>query len=137
MRINEEYLRRNHLHAISVGLQAGITSLIEHLTSLKSTPKWILCQLKDLVERADKVKKELVTHRAEVPQMLEKDININLSESQAMNLFTWRKTHKCKTKETAAGGMLTYKITPTGIGDIIEVSCVCGSKINLTEEGNW
>jgi hypothetical protein len=34
-------------------------------------------------------------------------------------------------------GCLTYKFTPTGIGDVIEVSCPCGETVDLTDYASW
>lgn len=50
-------------------------------------------------------------------------------------LQEWYITHndgKCaRTEHGAIGGEITFHITPTSIGSVIEVSCTCGSKTCL------
>lgn len=49
----------------------------------------------------------------------------------------WYKTHnegKCaNAHHGAAGGGVTFEITPTGIGDFLTVRCSCGSKLRYEE----
>ena len=60
------------------------------------------------------------------------------SDSQEPKLNKFLK-HKCKYKNqpTAIGGRISYKFTPTGLGCIIVVSCVCGKEVNLSDYENW
>jgi len=37
----------------------------------------------------------------------------------------------------AIGGRLTYCFTPTGLGLITEVKCMCGDTVNTTEVEDW
>ena len=37
----------------------------------------------------------------------------------------------------AIGGRLTYDFTPTGLGSIIHVTCMCTEALDLTEYTNW
>jgi len=38
---------------------------------------------------------------------------------------------------TTLGGAYTFCFTPTGLGDIVEVRCVDGTKIDLTDYDNF
>lgn len=53
----------------------------------------------------------------------------------------WADTHECPYRTNggyrnvgAIGGADTFCFTPTGIGDIVHVKCVCGAEIDLTDE---
>ncbi len=35
------------------------------------------------------------------------------------------------------GGALTYSFTPTSLGVIVKLNCVCGDKIDVTEYERW
>jgi len=37
----------------------------------------------------------------------------------------------------AIGGQFTYSFTPTGLGRIIVIECLCGAKENVTDFENW
>ena len=37
----------------------------------------------------------------------------------------------------AIGGRWTYKLTPTGLGTIIVVQCICGEEENVTDFNSW
>jgi len=37
----------------------------------------------------------------------------------------------------AIGGRLTYRFTPTGLGHIIVVKCLCGGEVNVTDFNSW
>ena len=65
-----------------------------------------------------------------------------LDEGQAERYNAWNIEHKKVCKYTnngsgAIGGRLTFSFTPTGLGDVVEVSCACGEKINLTNYDDW
>jgi len=62
----EEYLRRNLLHASSVGATAGANSAIERLKKMKRPPKWLLAALDGISRRASDVAHEMATHRDEL-----------------------------------------------------------------------
>lgn len=66
---------------------------------------------------------------------------LNLSKSQKEKYEDWAKNHTCKYRTAhgfrymgAAGGADTFHITGTGLGEIIEVECTCGAKLDLTED---
>lgn len=48
----------------------------------------------------------------------------------------WRKIHKCQfinpNSVCAIGGRLTFSFTPTSLGCISKVKCVCGEEIDTT-----
>lgn len=52
----------------------------------------------------------------------------------------WYKQHKkeCPVEDVGAiGGRYTFTFTPTGLGDIVKVTCVCGEELNLTDWESW
>jgi hypothetical protein len=55
-----------------------------------------------------------------------------LSEKQ-MNKFKEWKKDKGQIYAGTVGGAYTICFTPTGIGDFVEVKCVDGTKLDLTE----
>ena len=57
-----------------------------------------------------------------------------LTDEQEAKFESWRLSKKNKLKSTAIGGTYTFCFTPTGIGPIIEVECVDGTKLDLTED---
>ena len=66
---------------------------------------------------------------------------LNLSEAQEEAYKTWAKTHTCPCRDkdgnryvSAFGGADTFHLTNTSIGWIVEAYCVCGAKIDLTED---
>lgn len=61
-----EYLRRNILHASSVGVQANIGVAIDRLVFQKHPPKWLLKLLDKAHNQAYDVSKEMAKHRDEV-----------------------------------------------------------------------
>ena len=63
-----------------------------------------------------------------------------LSEEDIEKWKTWNTEHKkvCKSLYAGAiGGRLTYCFTPTGLGTIIEVKCLCGETLDLTDVDAW
>lgn len=67
----------------------------------------------------------------------------DLNDDQVHNFNVWLLEHdkKCKYAHSencgAIGGRLTYKFTPTSLGIITTVDCVCGDKCELTDFDNW
>ena len=64
---HEEYLRRNLIHAKSVGAQAGVRVAIERLSARKDAPKWLLEQLRGVAERLEPVPHEIAEWRNSAP----------------------------------------------------------------------
>ncbi len=71
----------------------------------------------------------------------------SLDDDQAEKVQEWKQEHECSLRTDehgvrgeryvgAIGGATTYSFTPTGIGTIVEVTCACGSKIDVTDN-NW
>jgi hypothetical protein len=65
-----------------------------------------------------------------------------LDEKQVAKLQKWLKSHDrtCefkKEKGSTIGGRLTYRFTPTGLGVISAVHCLCGKRVDLTDSENW
>lgn len=72
-------------------------------------------------------------------------INFILNEQECKECKQFYKEHKncCKNilgKDvfSTTGGELSFIITPTGLGNIIEVKCnSCGKTENITDVTNW
>jgi hypothetical protein len=65
--MHEEYLRRNLVHAGSVGVRAGISNALDRLEATKRPPKWLVAQLAGLLGRAEKSSAELAKWRNSAP----------------------------------------------------------------------
>lgn len=58
--------------------------------------------------------------------------------TQARRITEWQEEHECSvTNEGAIGGQYTYMFTPTSMGEVLQVECACGSKIDVTEYDLW
>jgi len=64
-----------------------------------------------------------------------KTIEFKLTEIQQEKFNKWN--HKCDNDGGAIGGKLQFVFTPTGLGVILNVKCVCGEKLDLTEYEKW
>lgn len=62
----DEYLRRNLIHASSVGIAAGADAALKRLATMKRPPKWIVESFTGIAERAAKVHPEVARHRDEL-----------------------------------------------------------------------
>ena len=62
----EEYLRRNDLHAASVGLIAELQKSLGRLRAGKSPPRWLMRSLHEARSRAERISAEMARHRDEV-----------------------------------------------------------------------
>ena len=71
-----------------------------------------------------------------------------IDDKQAKLIEEFMSTHKCKLRTSehggddeiyvgAIGGATTYSFTPTSMGMIVEVSCACGAKKNVTDFDEW
>ena len=70
-------------------------------------------------------------------------IKLDKKEVEAANKF-YEKHKSCpqlllgKPWFSAEGGLLTYEITPTGLGNIVVIKCnACGKRENITNEENF
>lgn len=61
-----EYLRRNQLHAASVGANANAKEAARRVKRWKRPPKWLVELLAGIVDRTARVQKEMAAHRDEV-----------------------------------------------------------------------
>ena len=63
---------------------------------------------------------------------------LNLSKTQEEKYKEWAISYECKFRKGgiryvgAVGGTDTFHITGTGLGEIVEVECACGEKLDLT-----
>lgn len=60
-----------------------------------------------------------------------KGMEFTLTPEQVSKFREWAKGKVIP--PTAIGGAYTICFTPTGLGDIVEVRCVDGTKLNLTD----
>jgi len=66
----------------------------------------------------------------------------SLSEEEEKAAKAWIEKHREEHKMGpfdcgAIGGRWTYKFTPTGLGPIIIVQCICGEEENVTDFDSW
>jgi len=63
-----------------------------------------------------------------------------IDDDQEKKLEKWKREHKEKCKkwiESTEGVKLIYIFTPTGLGTIVVVKCICGKELNLTDSDKW
>lgn len=65
-----------------------------------------------------------------------------MSDDEVAEFHKWNDDHIkiCSLNDgptPAIGGALTYSFTPTGLGLVVEISCACGEKINVTNYDLW
>ena len=63
--------------------------------------------------------------------MEDKGMEFSLSVEQVKKFKEWKKDKVLPS--TAIGGAYTVCFTPTGLGDIVEVRCVDGTSLSLTD----
>ena len=61
------------------------------------------------------------------------------SDKELETSSKWIQDHKnrCTSKDAAMGGKYSYCFTPTGVGEIFTVKCVCGEEVNATNFDSW
>ncbi len=64
---HDEYLRRNVLHASSLGATAAARVALERLGKMKRPPKWIVDAFKSVQERTEPLSPDLARWRNEAP----------------------------------------------------------------------
>jgi hypothetical protein len=65
-----------------------------------------------------------------------KTINFKFTEKQQQKFNEW--DHICLDNFIGTiGGKLTFHFTPTGLGNCVSVTCICGKKLDLTEYEDW
>lgn len=65
-----------------------------------------------------------------------------ISKQEKKNYKKWLEDHNKTCKffgegGTTAGGRITFKFTPTGIGMGFAVECACGAEQDLTDFSDW
>jgi hypothetical protein len=63
-----------------------------------------------------------------------------IPDESVKEFYNWKKQHDktCQSKDAGAiGGRLSFSFTPTGLGDIIKIKCMCGEFIDLTHSERW
>ncbi len=70
-------------------------------------------------------------------------IKFEITDEEEKVFEKWNKKHKKKctylksSHQSAEGARLIYSFTPTGLGMIIIVKCICGEECHLTNSDNW
>lgn len=68
-----------------------------------------------------------------------------ITEDQQKLADDFMKTHSCSLEDDelggkkigAIGGQYTWSFTPTGLGVIVNIACICGEEEDLTDVGSW
>ncbi len=62
-------------------------------------------------------------------------MRFELTEEQYGKYEEW--ADHCDTYAGAIGGRLSFVFTPTGLGTCLQVKCICGEKLELTNTEDW
>jgi hypothetical protein len=68
MNKEKEYLRRNLLHAKSVGVYFGIKAVVDRVETMRRKPQWMLEILNRELVKAYIIQKEMAAHREEMKE---------------------------------------------------------------------
>ena len=63
--MEKEYIRRNLIYSKACGVEAGLTSALFKVARLKNHPKWLVKLLKETMDKAEGIRRELAKHRDE------------------------------------------------------------------------
>lgn len=58
-----------------------------------------------------------------------------LDDEQNKKVEEWR--NHCSERGGYNGNRVTFSFSPTGLGMIVSVECVCGEKLDLTDFDSW
>lgn len=61
----------------------------------------------------------------------------SVDKNQLQKLSEFGHKHLDCDVASASGGALTYSFTPTSLGVIVKLTCVCGDKIDVTRYDKW
>jgi len=64
---HEEYLRRNLVHAASVGVVADVGAVLTRLKTIKSAPKWLVEQLERTHRKSKNIPHDVALWRNSAP----------------------------------------------------------------------
>lgn len=75
-------------------------------------------------------------------------VKFSVSKEQWNSFEIWKEEHdkSCKFYDDgskidsptgAIGGRFSYCFTPTGLGEVLIINCMCGKSINLTDYDSW
>lgn len=62
----DEYLRRNLLVCAAIGATAGLEECLERISAMRRPPKWLIESLEGVLERARRVRAEMVARRDDI-----------------------------------------------------------------------
>ena len=60
-----------------------------------------------------------------------------VDDSAFEKLYEFYKHNCTQTMVGAIDGKTTFSFTPTSIGTVVKVKCVCGNEADLTDYENW
>jgi hypothetical protein len=94
-----------------------------------------------MIARKMKEKMKEIANGTYTPPEKEKiELTFEITEKQYKKYQKWRKAKKKKDGELyvgAIGGAYSFCFTPTGIGEIVEVTASDGDKLDLTDFDTW
>lgn len=63
---------------------------------------------------------------------------MELTDKELQDIDSFKNKHKNCVFTATVGGKFTYIITPTGLGNCIEIRCnACGKQVDITDISNW
>lgn len=70
---------------------------------------------------------------------MSKETTFILTAEQTQEALVFERYHECKIRQHhgAIGGAITVQFTNTGIGQVQQVVCACGEKVDLTDYDDW
>jgi len=67
-------------------------------------------------------------------------MKFKISKKDQKKYKKWAKKHIkiCPIKDVGPiGGRISFRFTPTSLGTIFVITCVCGEELDLTDSENW
>lgn len=62
-------------------------------------------------------------------------MEFKLTDEQLKKYMNW--AGHCRYQAGTIGGKHSFVFTPTGVGTILSVACICGEELELTDVSNW
>ncbi len=87
--VMEEYLRRNLLHASSVGAEANAKTALKRIKGWKKPPLWLVAALESVIERCERVAPEMAKHRNEIEVYRKRSTGINQDIVDYARKLSW------------------------------------------------
>ena len=63
----------------------------------------------------------------------------SMSDVEQASVEAWVEEHRqtCRPYAGAIGGAISYEFTPTGLGVLVRVKCMCGANSDCTDTDGW